>query len=206
MSPSALSNLTMGQRNTLLLDLRHKTLGALVNCFVKCSQCEAPLEFTMDIATLYAPEKDTAEPAISTLAIDDLLVRFRLPTSFDLAAIVSSVDARHMLIERCVLQAECNGQAIAAARLSETVIIALAKAMLERDPQAEIQVSLSCSECDHSWATIFDIVSFFWTELEVQAKRLLREVATLARAYGWREADILALSTVRRQFYLELVH
>jgi hypothetical protein len=33
----------------------------------------------------------------------------------------------------------------------------------------------------------------------------LREVHTLAWAYGWREADILAMSPARRQFYIELV-
>ncbi len=140
--------------------------------------------------------------------MDDFFVLFRLPTSLDLAALVGNMDvteSRHMLIERCVLQAEHKGQAIAVACLPETVIIALARAMLEHDPQAEIEISLSCSGCDHSWTTVFDIVSFFWAELEAQAKRLLRDVDILARAYGWREPDILALSTVRRQFYLELV-
>ena len=42
-------------------------------------------------------------------------------------------------------------------------------------------------------------------ELATQAKRLLREVHFLARAYGWREADILAMSARRRQAYLEMV-
>jgi len=51
----------------------------------------------------------------------------------------------------------------------------------------------------------FDIASFFWAEICVQAKRLLREVHTLARAYGWREMDILSMSPARRQFYLEMV-
>jgi hypothetical protein len=191
----------------LLLDLRQKTLGALANCFVKCPQCEASLEFALDITMLYVPKED-AEPATHTLTADEFSVQFRLPTSLDLAAIVghtNAVESRHMLIERCVLQAEHDGKAITATHLPETVIIVLAKAMLEHDPQAEIEISLSCSECEHSWETIFDIVSFFWIELEAQARRLLRDVDTLARAYGWREADILTLSTVRRQFYLELV-
>lgn len=208
MQLSTLSNLTVGQRNMLLIDLRQKTLGALASCFVKCPQCEASLEFTLDIAMLYTAEKDV-ESTTHTVTVDNFSVLFRLPTSLDLAAILDhsdAVESRQVLIERCVLQAECDGQVITSACLPETVIIALAKAMLEHDPQAEIEIALSCSECDHSWTTVFDIVSFFWTELEAQAKRLLRDVDTLARAYGWRETDILALSTVRRQFYLELVH
>jgi hypothetical protein len=52
---------------------------------------------------------------------------------------------------------------------------------------------------------MFDIVSFLWTEIAAEAKRLLREVHILASAYGWREADIFSLSPLRRQFYLEAV-
>jgi len=33
----------------------------------------------------------------------------------------------------------------------------------------------------------------------------LSDVHTLARAYGWRERDILTLSPTRRQFYLNMV-
>ena len=87
--------------------------------------------------------------------------------------------------------------------LPETVITVLAKYMVECDPQAEVQLDLSCPACGYCWKMMFDIVSFFWSEICAQARRLLREVHTLARAYGWREADILSLSTARRHFYLE---
>ena len=53
--------------------------------------------------------------------------------------------------------------------------------------------------------TVFDIVSFFWTELEVWVARVLSDVHTLAQAYGWSEHDILSLSLTRRQCYLEIV-
>ena len=35
------------------------------------------------------------------------------------------------------------------------------------------------------------------------AKRLIGEVAELAQAYGWSEADILAMGSSRRKLYLE---
>ena len=47
-------------------------------------------------------------------------------------------------------------------------------------------------------------MSFLWTEIEAWAWRMLSDVHTLARAYGWGERDILALSPTRRQFYLEM--
>jgi hypothetical protein len=52
---------------------------------------------------------------------------------------------------------------------------------------------------------VFDIISFFWTELDSLARRLLQDVHVLAKAYSWREADILSMSATRRQFYLEMV-
>jgi hypothetical protein len=77
--------------------------------------------------------------------------------------------------------------------------------MADCDPQADVEIARTCSACGHQWQTSFDIVSFFWTEICAQAKRLLREVDILARVYGWREADILSMSAARRRAYLEMV-
>ena len=73
------------------------------------------------------------------------------------------------------------------------------------DPQADVQLNLSCPACNHHWQSVFDIVSFFWSEIHAWAQRTLREIHALASAYGWREADILALSPRRRQLYLEMI-
>jgi hypothetical protein len=77
--------------------------------------------------------------------------------------------------------------------------------MSRADPQADVRLALTCPACRHQWRSIFDIVTFFWIELDVWARRTLRDVHALARAYGWREADILALSPQRRQCYLEMI-
>lgn len=208
-STTTLSSLTVGQRNMLLLDLRQKTLGTQANCFAQCPQCEASLKFTIDLETFYADTLDTTTVSLNTLNIDDYQVSFRLPTSIDLAALVGCRDAEQgsqILITRCVVQSERAGYTLAGAELPTQVVAALAQAMLDLEPQAEMEIQLECAECEHDWMALFDIVSFFWTELEVQAKRILREVSLLAHAYGWSETEILALSTVRRQFYLEQIH
>ena len=41
--------------------------------------------------------------------------------------------------------------------------------------------------------------------MDARAQRLLMEVHLLARAYGWREADILGMSPARRNAYLQRV-
>jgi hypothetical protein len=142
------------------------------------------------------------------VTIEGYDLRFCLPNSLDLAQVVRCGDvtaARNLLVQRCVLQASRDDGAVAVAALPETVLTTLAESMDQYDPQAEVQLNLSCPACGESWSVLFDIVSFFWTEICVQAKRLLREVHTLARAYGWREADILSMSAARRQSYLEMV-
>jgi hypothetical protein len=83
------------------------------------------------------------------------------------------------------------------------VIESLIERIAERD-QAEIRIALTCPDCGYRWNELFDIVSFFWTEIDAWARRLLREVHVLASAYGWNEHDILSLSPVRRQIYLAL--
>jgi hypothetical protein len=89
--------------------------------------------------------------------------------------------------------------------LPESVVSAMAEQMAQADAPADIQLALTCPVCGQHWQAIFDIVSFFWSEIDAWAYRTLRDVHCLAAAYGWREADILALSPWRRQFYLEMV-
>jgi hypothetical protein len=200
-----LRGLTVGQRNARLLTLRQMTLGSSAQCFVRCSRCNESLEFTLDSEALRQPEPTTRR---YTLSLDDFNVSFRLPTSLDVVAAADCVDiesGRSFLLERCIEGVQQHDQPVAVAALPEQITLAIAESMLKYDPQAEIRLALHCHACQYAWSAAFDIVSFFWAEIEAQAKRLLREVHTLARAYGWREADILALSPARRQCYLELV-
>ena len=113
--------------------------------------------------------------------------------------------ARRLLAERCVVEARRESGPVAAADLTEADVAALAAALAEADPGAELLLELRCPACESGWWELLDVATFVWTEVEVQARRLLREVHALARAYGWREADVLALSPRRRRLYLEMV-
>jgi hypothetical protein len=205
LTPEQLQSLTLGQRNSRLLSLREKTLGPALKGFAECVQCGTPLEFSIDVGAIRLPEASVQE---YSLQVDGLTIRFRPLNSLDMAAIVGLVNidaARLRLIERCLLEATQAGQLLTAAELPESALAALADALSERDPQAETRFQLTCAACGHRWSALFDIVAFFWTELGARAERLLVEVHTLARAYGWREADILAMSETRRHCYLEFL-
>ena len=50
-----------------------------------------------------------------------------------------------------------------------------------------------------------DIAGFVWREVALAARRLLTEIHRLARAYGWSQQAIAAMSTPRRAAYLEML-
>jgi hypothetical protein len=89
--------------------------------------------------------------------------------------------------------------------LPDHILKALSRRMDELDPQADIRMQLTCPRCAHQWETLFDIASILWHEINHWAERMLLTVHRLAKAYGWSEQDILSMSPIRRQFYLELV-
>jgi uncharacterized protein (UPF0212 family) len=201
--------LSVGQRDAYLLTLRERLFGSQFTGYAECSQCGERLEFTFDAANIRvgtAPIEAFGQ--VLRIEVENYEVHFRLPNSEDLTAIAecrSIAAARNILISRCIAQAFHDGNEIIPVSLPEMVLAGLGKQMLEYDPQAEVNIDLSCPGCGHRWSVVFDVVAFLWVEILAYAKRLLREVHTLARAYGWHEADILAMSAVRRQFYLEMV-
>jgi hypothetical protein len=202
-----LAQLPIGQRDTRLVALREQSLGSALRAFSRCPVCDAELTFTLQTGDLRTdtPAAEAAEPI--ELTGDGISVRFRLPATTDFAELPLSADVltvRRLLAQRCVLEAERDGIALDFEALPEVLIEAISAEMSHRDPQAETTISLSCPTCEHRWSALFDIATFFWAEIAALAKRLLSEVDVLARHYGWREGDILALTAWRRDAYLQL--
>jgi hypothetical protein len=198
---------SVGQRDAHLLTLREQTFGPRLASITTCPACAKHLEFYVNTDDIRAiPNTEPNAPLHLTHA--DYAVEFRLPASLDLAALDPTADFemnRRHLLERCVIAAQRFGREVGAAELPAEVAKAIALRMAEADSQADVQLALTCPQCQHTWQAMFDIVSYFWTEIHVWAGRLLREIHSLASAYGWGEAEILALSPRRRQAYLELI-
>lgn len=208
LSREELHALSVGQRDARLLTVREYTFGSQFASFAECQGCQETLEFTLALADLRITQENEFTGQLYQVTAEEYEMHFRLPSSLDLLTISSCREvgvAREMLIWRCVAMVNQNGVEVTVDALPEAAITALAEQMVERDPQAELQLDLCCPTCGYRWSVMFDIVSFIWIEICVQARRLMREVHTLARAYRWREVDILSLGTARRQCYLEMV-
>lgn len=207
-----LAELSIGQRDARLLTLREWTFGPQLVSLTTCLGCGERLELTFNVADIRVPSPTHGENGEGveplSLSVSDYEVCFRLPNSLDLAATADSEDiaaARHLLLERCLLATHQDGEKPATDQLPADIIDAVVEQMAQADPQADVQLALSCPVCSHQWQATFDIVSFFWSEINAWAYRILREVHILAAAYGWREADILTMTPWRRQLYREMV-
>jgi hypothetical protein len=201
-----LSGLSIGRRDAQLLALRQQLFGPEMAAVAACPQCGSRLDLTLNAAEMAS--RNPADPDDEVvLSVAGYELEFRLPNSEDLAVALQWNDSdggRYRLIDRCFLSAKRDGAPVQFDRLPEEIVDAVSEQMASADPLADIQLGLCCPMCSHCWRAAFDIVSFLWREIENTAGRLLRDVHTLASAYGWQEKDILALSPVRRQFYLTL--
>ncbi len=201
-----LMHLSIGERDALLLSLRQLTFGPQMESYAECPACGAQLEFNINIETLLRDRHDAGGGEQST-KLNGFSIRFRLPDSVDLAECINTTSgkASRALLQRCIVKATRNKKMVGIDEIPEAVVAALAARMAELDPLADICIALNCSECDHRWEVLLDIQTFLWEELCWQVKQSLNQIHILARAYGWREADILAISPWRRQYYLDMV-
>jgi hypothetical protein len=205
-SPEALAGLSVGRRDALLLALRERLFGPHFASQANCPGCGELLEldFTADQIRSSPP----AEPAGEMLICQDAFeVRFRLPDSRDLLAVADMEvpEAAQRLREGCIQDARRRGRRVSMAALPDDLVAMVEAQILAADPQSEVQIALTCPDCERPWSELFDILTCFWEEIQVWAGRLLRDVHTIASAYGWCEREILALSPRRRQIYLELL-
>jgi hypothetical protein len=199
-----LDRITIGRRDALLLALRERTFGPAVNAVTSCGSCKATVELNFQIEDLRV---EPAQPGDElNVTAGGYALRLRLPNGSDLAHVMPLANAGEALFAACLVDAESAGRPVEPARLPREVVSQAIEAIAQADPQADVRLAIQCPECGTSARVPFDIVSFFWREIEEFAIRTLREIHALASAYGWTENQILALSPTRRRCYLEMVN
>lgn len=199
---------SIGQRDALLLLVHQQLFGDALQAFAECPQCGQHLEYSLSTREIAARSSQPVDESRLSFTEGEMQLQLRLPNSFDLGAAAACADmpvARRLLAERCVVQATCEGSVLPARQLTDSAVAQIASRLSEADPQAEVLIDLTCAACSHAWQVILETESFLWIKINAVAKRLLRDVHTLAREYGWSEHQVLSLSPLRRQAYLEMV-
>lgn len=206
--PDVWPALTVGRRDMALLDLYAALFGPHIDAVADCPACGGRVEFDAPVAALTV---DPGPGEVAELTAGGYRLRLRPPTSADLLALGNAADAtaaEALLLARCVgvERAAEGGPPPPADQLPAPVIAAAVSALAEMDPAADLRFDLVCPACGHGWEPLFDVAAFLWAAVERWALLTLRDVHQLALAYGWREGDVLALSPLRRQLYLEMAY
>ena len=81
-------------------------------------------------------------------------------------------------------------------------VVAAETSLEQSDPGLRVTIGLTCHDCGSVQTQVLDISGFIWALIEQAARRLIRDIATLARTFGWSEAEIITMSTRRRALYL----
>jgi len=210
-SPGEVADLPLGQCDLLLLALREQCFGRYLDGLADCPGCGAGLDVRIDTDELRVAEP--GQPRELVIDVADTEIRLRPLTSRDVAALDGG---RDRLLARCVVgttpePSVPDGPASPAAAgppelpgVPESDLFKAIEASLDQlDPQAAVALTLDCPACAAVWQAPVDLTEFVWDEVDRFARRLLADVHALARAYGWTESDVLAVSPARRRRYLE---
>jgi hypothetical protein len=205
--PDQVARLPVGDRDALLLQLHAATFGPSLQGLARCPTCGESVEFEVAVDELPAAPAQETLSGTRRLEKDGYVVDYRPPDTMDLIAVSAAPDAesaRTQLMVRCASVVAAPGGALEAG-MPDAVMSALDEEIARQQPASDIDIVLSCPDCATSWSTTLDVGYFVWEEISAEARRLVFEVDRLARGYGWREADILAMTSARRRTYLEMV-
>lgn len=199
-----IDELTVGQCDTKLFELRRTMFGEMLEVVATCPACQTEVELSLALGEIQAPATDGPMPPL-TLQADGYTLRCRIPCNEDLRALAyrgGEVTTRDLL-ERCVLEAKSpDGLSVGPYELPDATAEMIAGALAENDPGARTVLRVHCP-CGSEWVDEVDIRDVVWSDVTEWVGRMLTEVHHLAQGYGWSEAEILAMSGWRRRWYLE---
>nr|WP_294510108.1 hypothetical protein [uncultured Rhodopila sp.] len=180
--------LAVSAADIALLRLRGAIFGGRLPAETTCPACAEVLEFELDAAALIHGIAKR-EPDAPGGECD-----FREPAIGDLEAIAGIADpdaAMHRLASLCRRAPDASPNGAEIERIDALY------------GQTAIRLRLDCAACGNTWHEVFDVAAYLWQEVARRAGALLDEIHILAAAYGWSEAQILALSETRRTAYLQ---
>jgi hypothetical protein len=205
-----IASLSIGERDAKLLLLREWIFGSRLLNMAQCPICTEWIEWETDIHDIQQQLPGSSGPRGNyVLEENGYSIFFRLPNSNDITEIITSdVNTKTpiKLLGKLIIDCKFNNEPCNFDDLPEEVLKALDSRIEEESPQADIQMSIKCVNCSHQWEIQFDILYYFWNEIDNWARNLLHDAGTLAQAFGWSEQDILNLSPARRRIYLDLVN
>lgn len=199
--PGRASELTISDRDRLLIALYRHYYGEPIEGSAACRACGKTFDLAFDLAELIGTferrERSLAtgpDPEGAYTMRDGR--RFRLPNAEDQRSILGleTEEAMTKLLQRCVLEGD-----VAADREQ------LEAAMAEAGPMLDLELEAECPDCGTHQKVHFDICSHLLGALASERPWLTHEVHAIATTYGWSLDEILGLSREDRRAYARLI-
>lgn len=185
--------LDMASTASLLWASYADVFGPSADMVVACVSCGAALEAEIELP--HGPAVRTPKAASARVAGFDV----RLPTLRELDRVHGRPDAGAQLRAWCVVPMDRP-------QPSPSVEWAAVDAVVdELAGPAALHAQVVCPDCGEPFEAGLDPGALVWDRIQLEAPRLLAQVAVLAQAFGWSESEILGLSDARRHAYLDLV-
>jgi hypothetical protein len=198
---------TLGERTIRLLNAHARLFGPRLDLLSHCPSCGTDAQFSADCAVLALQLPVPESTASHHVDIDDLAISFHLPTHADVATAAHALTDDgfvRRLLEGCVVACTRDGTPVPSDEWPPSMLDALSARIEALDPGASVSFALRCPACASGWRAPLDCGQLLWQKVQLAAERLLLDIDTLARAYGWTESDVLRLSPVRRAAYVQM--
>jgi hypothetical protein len=213
LSVDAAVNLPLPKRERLLLILRRSNFGDAMRAQSRCGACGSDNEINLSCDALLTAfpnteglESDSGPVGWSlTVLPSGVQATLQSLSAFDLAEAshLPATKTAHFLQEHSLKSLEKSGQVLSWEQLNLEDQNALTQAL--ESLSGGIRLEVICSACGGKENRDLDLGLWIAQDVSRATRKVLQEVDTLARAYGWSESDILNLSNRRRQLYLEMV-
>lgn len=203
-----ISGLSIGERDARLIIIRERMFGYMLRNIAECPVCSEIIEWETDIRDIKLQSPDEIRTVNEYILKESgYTIQFRLPDSMDVFEVIN-MDESHKkseeLLKRLIICSKFKNRTCNFSDLPEKVLKVLDQRIEKENPQAEILMNVQCMSCNHNWELQFDILSYLWSEISNWARRILNDICSLAREYGWSEHDILSMTPARRKIYLDL--
>jgi hypothetical protein len=168
-----------------------------VDAVATCPHCAAMIDVDVPVArmALASSSSDDVTP-LAARRVGRVHAALRVPTVGDLidaAALDTPEEAQALLAERCGL-GEVDPEEWDAAITD----------LDESHPLLAASCAVACPDCGEEFEATLDPVELCWEAVDAAATEVIDDVVALATAFGWSEADVLAVPPRRRAMYRRL--
>lgn len=188
---------TVGQRTAALIDLLRLTERRdAIELNANCSTCGEAFGFELPLAALPSPDADLVRVGLD----GGREVELRRPCGEDLRRWRALRPASRPESVRAMIETLC-----VAGEAGDGDAAALAAHLAEADPLVDFEVDGACPACGASTLIAVDLETLALSRFAAGQRRIEADLHRLARAYGWTEAQSLAVPPARRRRYLALI-